>query len=132
MGSLTTTALNDAVDGFTGTADPTYFTNSTKYIAMFNGDPESGGTELTSTLTGASTRAAITSAMGSASSGSATNSSEIEIVSSASGGATIDYIAIYSAATAGQLLGKDSVTSKAVSAGDGVKINASGLTISAS
>lgn len=103
----------------------------TRYYSLWNGNPTSGGTEVTSTIRAAG-RLAFTSTMGSASSGSATNSSSINF-GNAAGGATMSYTAAYDASSGGNLLIYSAITGGAqtVTAGNPVLVPASSQTISA-
>lgn len=75
----------------------------TRFLALFNGDPEGAGTEVTTTIRPAG-RVAITSDMSAAdSNGESTNSSEIDF-GSADAGATVTHLAIYDAVSSGNRL----------------------------
>lgn len=116
---------DELIDWVKGTDMPSAPANV--YIALFNGDPTSGGTEITNTIKGSSTRDAI--ALGAVTTSGnfrqADNTADITITASASAGATANYGAIYDAATAGNLLSYDTLTtSKTITTGDEVKFNA--------
>lgn len=81
-------------------------TNWTAYVALFNGNPASGGTELTTTITGGATREAVAwdAVEDNGSDGRKTvNASDIEIAASSAGSGTADYFAVYDGATGGNL-----------------------------
>lgn len=79
---------------------------SAVYFALFNGDPESGGTEQTTTLKGVATRDTLS--LGAASSGAngyqRANSADIDITNVDLSSQTVDYFAVYDAATGGNML----------------------------
>lgn len=104
-------------------------TTATRYIAPYNGDPQGAGTDQMTALTGAATRPSLTAAVPSTATATATSNADIVFTNSASGGATVNYVAIMSAATAGSVMASASVTSKTVSAGDSLKILSGNLTI---
>jgi hypothetical protein len=116
---------DELIDWVKGTDMPTAPT--TVYIALFNGDPSGAGTEITNTIKGSTTRDAIALG-GVTTSGTfrqADNIADITITLSASAGATADYAAIYDAATGGNLLSYDTLTSsKTITTGDEVKFEA--------
>jgi len=109
---------------------------TTLYIALFSSDPTDagGGTELTTTLTGAATRTPITLTAAQAS-GVTTlkNSSQVVITSSAAAGATASHMGIFDAATGGTNLLFRGVlnngTAKTIATGDEVRFNANALVI---
>ncbi len=113
-------ASNEMIDWLTGVASP--IATGTRYITTFNGNPQAGGTENISTLTGSANRIAITASMAAAASAAAANTGVITFTSSASGGATVDYVAIYDAITGGNLLASTAVSSKTVTSGDSLSI----------
>jgi hypothetical protein len=102
------------------------------YVALFDGSPTdtgSGGTEITNTIRGTTTRNAI--AFNAPSGGEIENSAEVVITASASGGATASHFGLFSAATGGNLIVHGSLTApKTIAASDEVKIPAAALTIS--
>lgn len=114
-GTFTTYTKNLIIDWMRGTAISTL---SAIYQALFNGDPESGGSDVTSTIRTAG-RVAIT--LGTVTDGAVSNSAATDF-GNAAGAATITYLAVYDASTAGNLLAKSTVTSKSVSIGDPVSI----------
>lgn len=129
MADFVASTRNTMIDWLIGKTTPA--TVATRYITIFNGDPQGAGSEVINTVTGSSNRIDLTTPMGTASAGSATNSSVITFTSSASGAATVDYVAIYDAQTAGNLLASAAATaSKSVTSGDSLTIAASGLTVS--
>lgn len=111
---------NAMVDWLTGKTTPAAV--ATRYITIFNGDPQGAGTEVISTITGSANRQAITSTMSAASSGAATNGGDVTFTNSAVGAATVDFVAIMSAITGGTVMASAAVTSKSVGIGDSLKI----------
>jgi hypothetical protein len=128
MAEFLTTPRNAMLDWLVGNADPA--ATATRYITTFNGDPQGAGSENISTISGSANRIDMTTAMAPAGSGSCASDTDITFTASAAGGATIDYIAVYDAQTAGNLLASTSVTSKTITAGDSLKILATALTFS--
>lgn len=99
---LTTTQT----DAYLNTFRATNFTGFTAYVALFDGDPQGAGTEITNTIKGSATRNAAGFGAPGAGTGSnrrIANSAEIEITASAVGSADATHFAIYDAATAGTL-----------------------------
>lgn len=99
----------------------------TPYVALFDGDPESGGTELTNSITGSNNRSEVSYGAPQSDGGNGrqiVNSSEIEITASAQnvGDVNVDYFAIYDAQTSGNLRAKMSTGPHTVSAGNRVVI----------
>jgi len=107
-------------------AEPT-----TIYVALFDGDPTSGGTEITNTITGSTTRTTLALGTSPATSGDyrqIDNASQVQITASASAGATADYAAIYDASTSGNLIAYEALTaSKTIQTGDEVNFEANAL-----
>lgn len=95
------------------------------YAALFNGNPSSGGTEVTGTV--ALTRQAIT--FGSIAARAMSNTAEVDF-GDASGSATVNYVAIYDAASSGNLLAFKSVSSVGVDSGEKVAIAVGDLDLS--
>ena len=91
MGVFTTAGKNEMLDAST-----------IAYAALFNGDPESGGTAL------AGARQAVT--MAAASGGSITNATTVTFDVAA--GETVNYVGYYTALTGGTLLAKDDLTAE--------------------
>ena len=117
---------NIQIDWMTGKATPAAI--GTRYVSIWNGDPQGAGTEVTNTVTGSSTRPSI--AFASASSGSASSNATVTFTTNASGSATINYIALHSASTGtGNILASCAVTSKNITVGDGVSIASGGATV---
>lgn len=77
------------------------------YAALFHGDPESGGTEI-SGGSPAYARKSVTWASASGGSKAASNQPVFDVPS----GATVDYVAYYTASSGGTLLAKASVSAE--------------------
>jgi len=100
------------------------------YLALFNGDPTdagTGGTEVTTTIRAAG-RVAIT--FGAPSGGVSSNSAAVDF-GTADAGATVSYIGIYDAASAGNLLAHDAITGGAqtISTGNPVSVAIGDLSV---
>jgi hypothetical protein len=128
MAAFVATSLNSMVDWFTGKTTPAAV--ATRYLTTYSGDPQGAGTENIATITGSANRIAITAAMAAAAAGSSSNTSILTITASAVGAATVDFIAIKDALTAGNTTGSVAVTSKSVGIGDSLTVQVGNLTIS--
>lgn len=122
-----------AVNYFRGNGAPTAI--SDVFVDIFNGDPQGAGSSVLNTVTGSATRPSVKSALGAASAASpsvSTNSSLFSLSASASADATITHLALYDAATSGNLIASHTLTSgsQTVLTGNPVTIPASGLKIS--
>lgn len=125
---VATTVINPMLDWLVGNGDPS--ATATRYITTFNGDPQGAGSENINTLTGSANRIDLTTAMAAAATGSVTSDTLITFTASAAAGATVDYVAIYDAQTAGNLLASTSVTSKTLTTGDSLTIPIGSITFS--
>lgn len=126
--------LDQLVDWIVGKSDPTPAAG-TRYVALFDGDPQGAGSEVTTTIRTAG-RLAITSSMeasGTTNTGESSSTSDLDF-GTAAGGASVSHIAIYDSASGGTLLASDALTggTQTVTAGNPVKIPAGDLTISVS
>jgi hypothetical protein len=119
---------NSMLDWLTGRTTPASV--ATRYITTFYGDPQSGGSENISTITGSANRIDMTTAMAAATSGAALSNADITFTTNASAGATVDYVAVYSAITGGTLYATASVTSKTLTTGDSLRIPSGSLSFS--
>jgi hypothetical protein len=126
MSVLTPTSAASVINWMTGNATAT---TSTRYIAMYAGDPTAGGVEQTFNLTGATTRTNITSSIPSASSGSVTNNVAIVITASTIIACSVNYFAIMSAATGGIVVAYKPITLINLGVGDSLTIPIGSLTI---
>lgn len=104
----------------------TFTKPSTLYVALFVGNPSSGGTEVS---TSGSAYARVTSTF-TISSGTATNTAAIEWATATSSWGTIDWVAIYDASTGGnQLVTAALSSSKTIASGDVLRIPISSLSV---
>jgi hypothetical protein len=118
---------NKVLDHFLGTASTTAPTNV--YVALFTADPTDAdsGTEVTTSGTAYARQTATFSA---ASSGSTSNSADIEFSQATANYGTVTHFGIYDASTAGNLLFHGALTSsKTIETGDVFKIASGNLTI---
>lgn len=125
MADFTAAIRDSMLDWLTGEASPA--AAATRYITVFNGDPQGAGSEVINTITGSANRQNMTTAMAAASGGSAASDTDITFTASAVGAATVDYVAVYSAITGGTLMASTAVSSKSVGIGDSLKILATQL-----
>lgn len=126
--------LNQLVDWVIGKSDPLPAAG-TRYVALFDGDPQGSGSEVTTTIRPAG-RLPITSSMedaGTTSTGESASTADIDF-GNADDGATVSHIAIYDSDSGGTLLASDALTggTQTVTAGNPVKIPAGDLTVSIS
>lgn len=131
MGEFTDASKNEMVDWLTGKDDPA--ATGTRYLAVYDGDPQGAGTEVTGTLTGGTTRPTLTSAMAAASSGSAANTSAIEVAAAADDAADATHWAIMDSATVGEgtvLASEALAASQSIAAGNPVSFEIGDLTVS--
>lgn len=125
MAAFTATPRNAMVDWYTGKTTPAAV--ATRYISLWNGDPQGAGTEVISTITGSANRQAITASMGAAVAGVSTSTANIVFTAAAVGSATVNFIAIHDAITAGNITGSVAVTAKTPNIGDSLSILAGNL-----
>ena len=126
--------LDQLVDWIVGKSDPVP-ASGTRYVALFDGDPQGSGSEVTTTIR-PSGRLAITSSMedaGTTNTGESSSTADIDF-GNADSGATVSHIAIYDSASGGTLLASDALTggTQTVTAGNPAKIPSGDLTISIS
>ena len=73
------------------------------FLDLYDGDPLTTGSSVLATLTGSATRVDQESVMSDSEDGVITNESEIEITDAVVGGANVQYVAFFDAATGGDL-----------------------------
>lgn len=105
------------------------------FLDIYNGDPQGAGSSVLATVTGSATRSSVKTALGAATAAApsvSSNAAVIAISASAAAGATISHIALFDAATAGNLIGSHALTSgtQTVVTGNPVSVPAAGLSIS--
>lgn len=129
MGAFSATVTSNVMlDWLTGTASPA--AAATRYISIWNGDPQGAGSEVINTITGSATRPSI--AFSAANAGSAASNGDVTFTTNAAAPATVNYVALHTAATGGSVMASCSVTSKAITAGDSLKITSTNCTVSIS
>lgn len=129
MADLTTAYRNAVANYLRGGGAPTAISGI--FLDLFNGDPQGAGSSVLATLTGSATRPNITSAIGAASGGASTNAAQIDVEAAADAGATITHLALYDAATSGNLIWSDALTggNQVITTGNPIVIPANGLTL---
>lgn len=127
MGEMTDTTKNTLLDWVTGKTTPAAV--ATRYVALFNGDPQGAGSEVTTTIRLAG-RVDLTAAMGAASTGTAINTALIDF-GNAAGNATVSHFAVMDAASAGNVLASDILTggSQTITTGNPVSFAIGDLSI---
>lgn len=132
MATIASAYLNSIVNYLRGAGAPTAI--SAIYIDLYAGDPQESGSSVLSTITGSATRPNITSAMAAASGGVSRNSStSITITEAAVGAAVITDVAIFDAATSGNLIMSKALPAQvAVNVLDSVTVANNNLAISIS
>ena len=119
MGAFVATVTSNVMlQWLVGNATPS--AAATRYVSIWNGDPQGAGSEVINTVTGSATRPSI--AFAAASGGSAASNADVVFTTNAAGSATVDHVAIHTASTAGSVMASCAVTSKAITAGDSLKI----------
>lgn len=98
---------------------------TTIYASLYNGDPDSGGSEVTGTVN--LTRQAIT--WSAVSARAMSNSADITF-GTANGSATATYVVLWDAASTGNQISKKLITTAAISNGEIVAIAAAALALS--
>ena len=106
---------------------PTAFTKpAALYVALFVGDPSSGGTEISTSGSGYVRQ----SASFTVTSGVASNTADIEWPVATSTWGSISWVAIYNASTGGnQLVTAQLTSAKTIAAGDVIRIPANDLDV---
>jgi hypothetical protein len=129
MADLPNAVRNRLVDYLRGAGAPAAVAGI--YLDLFNGDPQAAGTSVLAAVTGSANRLNVTAALGAAVNGVSTNAAVINIITTATGGATVTHMGMYDAAAAGTLLASHALTSGnlVVTTGNAVQINASGLSL---
>lgn len=133
MSDITQAYRQAIVNYLRGNGAPTAI--SDVFVDIFNGDPQAAGSSVLSTVTGSATRPSAKSALAAASAATpsvSTNSSAVSLTASAVAGATVTHIALYDAATAGNLVASHALTSgsQTIVSGNPVSVPVSGLSIS--
>lgn len=115
---------NKLIDHLLGAA--TFAKPASKYVALYVGDPTTGGTEV-STTGSAYTRLSSSFTIGA---NQAMNSADLQWATATSVWGAINYVAVYDAATGGNMLVSAALnTPKTISIGDVLRVPASNLAI---
>jgi hypothetical protein len=115
---------NKLIDHLLGSG--TFTKPSAKYLALYVGDPQSGGTEVSTSGSAYSRQSASFSVTG----GTATNSAAIEFSAATSSWGTVNYVAIFDASTSGNMLVSAALTSsKTIGSGDVLRFPTSQLSV---
>lgn len=115
---------NKLIDHLLGSG--TYSKPSSLYVALFNGNPASGGTEISTSGTAYARKTSVFTISGN----SAVNTADIEWSIATAPWGTITYCAIYDASTGGNMLVyAPLVTSKTIDTGDVLRILATTLIV---
>lgn len=121
---LSTAVHNSALDHLLGTA--TWTAPSDIYVALFDGDPESGGSE----LSGNSYARVQHNNWNGATGGEATNDGSVTFPTASGAWSEADYVALYDASTTGNRLGSGPLdTPKTAGSGDTLVFNDESLTV---
>jgi hypothetical protein len=127
MAVFTATVSSTMLNWLTGNTTPAAV--ATRYITVFNGDPQGAGSEVISTLTGSANRIAMTAAVPTTATNTVSSNADIVFTTSAVGSSLVTHVAVYSAITAGTLYASAAVTaSKTPAIGDGLRILSGNLT----
>jgi hypothetical protein len=115
---------NKLIDHLLGS--DTFTKPAARYVALFIGDPTAGGTEISTT---GSAYARLSSAFTIAAN-VATNTADLQWSAATTSWGTINYMAVYDAATGGNMLVSSALTTaKTIGIGDILKIPAANLQI---
>lgn len=120
MSDMSTYSGNALLNWVKGTNMPA--APATVYAALFNGDPDASGVEVTGTIS--LTRSAI--AWGAVASRSVANNAESSF-GFANAGGTVSYVAIFDAASGGNQISKKAITAITISSGEKVAIASGAL-----
>lgn len=133
MADITQAYRQAIVNYLRGNGAPTAISDI--FVDIYNGDPQGAGSSVLNTVTGSATRPSIKALMSAASAASpsvSSNSGSLSLSASAAGGATITHLALFDAATAGNLIASKALTSsnQTVVTGNPVSVPTSALSIS--
>lgn len=122
--SFTSYTDNKLIDHLLGSA--TYTKPSSLYVALYVGDPASGGTEVSTSGSAYSRQSAAFTISG----GAASNTSQLQWSAATSSWGTITHVAIFDASTSGNRLVDAALsTSKSIGIGDVLQIPAGDLDV---
>lgn len=127
------TCIDVLLDWIAGTSNAVAITSG-RYVGLWNGDPASGGVEVTQNLTNSTTRTTMT--FTNVSSGQvATSNISVNCVTSATNANTVDHISLHSnslTTNSSAMLCSVAVTSKSLTIGDALSIPSGNCTITIS
>lgn len=126
MSDLSAYLGNKVVRWLAGNAFPA--APATVYVALFNGDPAGAGTEVTTSVNAGGRQAAAWAAPAAGTTNNMSNNADTNFGASA-GSATIDHVALYDAASGGNLLFSHAIASVSVTAGTTVKVSSGAMTV---
>ncbi|HNY80767.1 MAG TPA: hypothetical protein PKO46_21005 [Sedimentisphaerales bacterium] len=126
MGSFSAYAANKVLDHYTGKAA---WTMPTVYVALFVGDPEGAGTEVSGN--GYSRKQTAAADWNSASGGATSNAQALTFPQATGSWGTVDHFALYDAATGGNRTGSGALGEpKTIGSGDTASFAAGDLDVS--
>lgn len=127
MAVFTATVSSTMLNWLTGNTTPAAV--ATRYISVYNGDPQGAGAEVISTLTGSANRINMTAAVPTTATNTVSSNADIIFTTAAVGSATVTHVGISNAITAGTLYASAAVSaSKTPAVGDGLRILSGSLT----
>lgn len=118
---------NKVLRWLAGNAMPT--APATVYLALFNGDPQAAGSEITTSVRAAGRLAITWSALASGTGNTFENNGAIDFGNSANGSLSCSHIAIFDASSSGNRLWSKAVTGGplSIALGSSVKVNSGDL-----
>lgn len=122
---LSTYFGNKIIRWLAGNAMPT--APAALYLALYNGDPKSGGVEVTTTINAGGRIAATFGVPAVGTTNTMTTTADADF-GAAAGGATVTHVAVCDAQSAGNILASKTVGNNTVNAGQDVKFSAGNLT----
>jgi hypothetical protein len=128
MAAFTDFSSDYMLDWIVGKTTPSAV--STRYLTASDTSLP-GGTEQMNAMTGSTNRVALTAATYwtvAAATHAIASQADITFTSNSSGSATVAFVSMWDAITAGNMMSQASVTSKSLTAGDSLKILAGNLT----
>lgn len=128
MAAFTDFSSNYMLDWIVGKTTPAAV--STRYLTASN-TILPGGTEQMTAMTGSANRIALTPATyftAAAATHAIASTADIVFTASSSGAATVGYVSMWDAITAGNMMSEAAVTTKTLTAGDSLKILSGNLT----
>jgi hypothetical protein len=105
MGAFTVNTRNNVLGWLVGRANPPSI--GPRYLAMYNGDPQAGGTEVYQ-------RVEVTSKMGTPAAGSVSNTADIMWPRTTSSVGTVTHLAMFDASSGGTMLASGPLTASVV------------------